>query len=113
VPETHVEPVAVSERDIHTLEISLEKLWEKARSVSDLLVRYKDENQELKGRVKELERLESQVRADLRAREQELERVGSELLRLQSNGSQAISQEEREALKARIKDLIAKINARL
>ncbi len=113
MPELQEEPVVVSERDLHTLESSLEKLWEKARRVSDLLIRLKDENQGLKERVRSLEQLESQLKTDLRTRELEVERLRSEALRLQSNGSQAFSQEEKEALKARVKDLITKINARL
>ncbi|HEY5615425.1 MAG TPA: hypothetical protein VIL52_05325 [Bacteroidota bacterium] len=113
MPETQVEPDVVSERNLHTLEASLEKLWEKARRVSDLLLRFKEENQSLKGRISELERLESQLRADVRSREQELERLGSEVVKLQSKGSQLFSEDEQEALRARIKDLIFKINSRL
>ncbi|MCI0706759.1 MAG: hypothetical protein L0Y80_04640 [Ignavibacteriae bacterium] len=113
MPDTQVEPDVVSESDLHTLEVSLEKLWEKARRVSDLLLRFKEENQGLQGRIAELERAESQLRADLRSREQELERLSSELTRLQANGSQLFSQDEKEALKAKIQDLISKINSRL
>jgi chromosome segregation ATPase len=113
LPETHVEPVVVSERDMQALEASLEKLWEKARRVSDLLLRYKEEIRVLKNRVKELEQQEAQLRSDLRERERELERTRAEVIRLQSNGSQLFSQEEKEVLKQRIKDLIGKINMRL
>ncbi len=113
VPELQEDPVVVSEKDLSTLEASLEKLWEKARRVSDLLLRLKDENRELKGRVQEFERQEAQWKADLRAREQELERLRAEMVRLQSNGSQAFTRVEKEELQQRVKDLIAKINARL
>jgi septal ring factor EnvC (AmiA/AmiB activator) len=113
LPETHVEPVVVSEREMQTLEASLEKLWEKARRVSDLLLRFKEENRVLKNRVKELEQLEVQLRSNLQERERELERVRAEVIRLQSNGSQMFTQEEKEVLRQRIKDLIGKINMRL
>ncbi len=108
-----MEPVVVSEREMQTLEASLEKLWEKARRVSDLLLRYKEENRVLKNRVKELEQLEAQLRSNLQERERELERVRAEVIRLQSNGSQMFTQEEKEVLRQRIKDLIGKINMRL
>jgi septal ring factor EnvC (AmiA/AmiB activator) len=108
-----VEPVVVSEREMQTLEASLEKLWEKARRVSDLLLRFKEENRVLKHRVKELEQLEAQLRSNLQERERELERVRAEVIRLQSNGSQMFTQEEKEVLRQRIKDLIGKINMRL
>ena len=113
MPETHVESDVVSDMDLNTLEVSLEKLWEKARRVSDLLLRFKEENQSLRGRVSELERLETQLRADLKSREQELQRLGSEINRLESSGSQLVSENEKEALKAKIQELISKINSRL
>ena len=103
----------MSEKDLHTLEASLEKLWEKARRVSDVLIRLQGENKELIARAREREQLESQLKSDLRARDQELERIRSEVLRLQSNGSQAFSRVEKEELQQRIKDLITKINSRL
>jgi predicted nucleic acid-binding Zn-ribbon protein len=93
--------------------MSLEKLWEKARRVSDLVLRLKEENQELRSRVSALEQAEAQWKSTLLMREQEVERLRSEVAKLQSNGSQLFSQEEKEALKQRIKDLIVKINARL
>ncbi len=108
-PESEI----VSGIDIRTLEASLERLWERARRVSELLTRLKEENVALKGRVHELEMAEKEMKVELRTREQEFERLRSELLKLQSNGSQVFTNDEKEALKARIKELIAKINSRL
>ena len=103
----------MTEHELHTLEASLEKLWEKARRVSDLLIRLQGENKELRIGLREHEMREAELRVDLRAREQEVERLRSEMLGLQSNGSQAFSREEKEELQQRIKDLISKINARV
>lgn len=103
----------MTEHELHTLEASLEKLWEKARRVSEVLLRLQGENKDLRIRLREHEMQVAQLKDDLRTREQDLERMRSELLGLQSNGSQAFSREEKEELQQRIKDLIAKINARV
>ena len=103
----------MTEHELHTLEASLEKLWEKARRVSDVLLRIQGENKDLRIRLREYEMQAAHMKDDLRAREHEVERLRSELLGLQSNGSQAFSREEKEELQQRIKDLIAKINARV
>ena len=104
--ELQVEPDITGGRDVQHMEASLQKLWEKAKQLSELLLRLKEENKVLRRRVEELERKEQQTARDLNGKEQEL-------LRLQSNGSGVFTHEEKEALVLRIKDLIAKINARL
>lgn len=88
------------------VESSLQKLWEKARRLSEALLRVQKENQALRRRVEELETMEKRLANELRGREQEL-------LKLQSNGSGMFTHEEKEALASKIKELIAKINARL
>ncbi len=113
MPEIHEEPVVVTEHELHTLEASLEKLWEKARRVSEVLLRLQGENKDLRIRLREHEMQAAQLKDDLRTREHDLERMRSELLGLQSNGSQAFSREEKEELQQKIKELIAKINARV
>lgn len=113
MPEQQVEPEVMSGKDIKTLESSLQLLWEKARQVSEALLQIKEANVALRNRVSELEAGERQLQEELAGRERELDRVRQELTRLQPNGSEVFSKEEKEALKARIKELITKINARL
>jgi hypothetical protein len=60
-----------------------------------------------------LEGNELRLKQELSGRERELERLRQEALRLQSDGSDMLTKEEKEALKGRIKDLIAKINSHL
>lgn len=92
--------------DIDQLEASLQKLWEKARKLSDILLRMKGENESLRRRIEELESKERQLTTDLHGKEQEC-------LKLQSNGSGMFTHEEKEAIANKIKELIAKINSRL
>lgn len=103
----------MSGKDIKTLETSLEALWDKARQVSEVLVQLKETNGVLHRKVDDLEIVEQNLKQELAARERELERMRQEALRLQSNGSNILTKEEKEALKARIKDLIGKINSHL
>lgn len=103
----------MSGKDIKTLETSLEALWDKARRVSEVLVQLKETNGVLQRKVEDFEIVELSLKQELVAKERELERLRQEALRLQSNGSNILTKEEKEALKARIKDLIGKINSHL
>lgn len=103
----------MSGKDTKSLETSLETLWEKARRVSEALVQLKETNTVLQRKVEDLESTEQRLKQELASKERELERLRQEALRLQSNGSNILTKEEKEALKARIKDLISKINSHL
>ena len=113
MPDQHVEAEVMSGKDIKTLELSLEALWEKARRVSDVLVQLKETNAALQKKVEDLESIERGLKQELSGKERELERLRQDALRLQSNGSNILTKEEKEALKARIKDLITRINSHL
>ena len=113
MPDQHVEAEVLSGKEIKSLESSLEALWEKARRVSEILAQMRETNTELRNRIESLESSDEILRRDLASKEQELDHLRREALRLQSNGSNFLTKEEKEALKARIKDLIIKINSRL
>jgi len=108
-----MEAEVISGKDIKTIETSLEALWDKARRVSEVLVQLKETNGVLQRKVEDLEAVEQNLKKELVARDRELERLRQDALRLQSNGSNILTKEEKEALKARIKDLIGKINSHL
>lgn len=108
-----MEPEVSNRSDVRTLEMSLQRLWEKARRVSEIVSDLKEENKTLQDRVAGLERAEQKLKNQLEEGERELERIRAELGRMQSNGNELFSKDEKEALKARIKELIAKINSRL
>jgi len=104
---------AVEKRSVQDIEDSLQRLWEKARAVSDLIVRLKNENKELRMQVeslKEQERLREEERS---ACVQQLEQLRAQLNEMQNQGQALIAKEEKEELKAKIRELIAKINSHL
>jgi hypothetical protein len=113
LPESQVESPAADQKGQSSLEASLQALWEKARRVSELLLQMRESNQLLHGRVTDLEYAEHQLKETLAGREKDLERLRHEVAKLQLNGSEAFTKEEKEALKAKIKEMVAKINARL
>jgi len=113
LPDQQTEAEVISGKDTKTIESSLEALWDKARRVSEVLVQLKETNGVLQKKVEGLESVEQNLKQELAAKERELERLRQDALRLQSNGSNILTKEEKEALKARIKDLIGKINSHL
>ena len=113
MPDQQVEAEVMSGKEIKTLESSLEALWEKARRVSEALVQMRESNGELLRKVGDLESAGERLKQELATKERELERLRQDALRLQTNGSNILTKEEKEALKARIKELIGKINSHL
>ena len=100
--------------DIGSLELALKTMWEKVRAASDLIGKLQYEKLELLGKVGELEKGLSSVRSDLLIKEQELKRLRAEHAQLMNaDGKDSFSEEEKEILKGRIKDIIAKINSHL
>ena len=111
--ELQVESEPTGKVDVRHLDEILQRLWEKARVVSESLTRFREENQSLKKRVTDLEHVERKLISEIQKSDGDLQKVRSELLKLQSNGSDLLTKEEKEALKARIKELISRINSRL
>jgi hypothetical protein len=111
--EQLVSAETTNKKDLRPLEDALQKLWEKARIVSEALLRLKAENKELRERISSLEGQERRALEDLQRRERELEQVRAQMTQIQSNGQNLFSKEETEALKARAEELITKINSRL
>jgi septal ring factor EnvC (AmiA/AmiB activator) len=111
--EQLIDAETADKKDLKQLEQSLQTLWEKARLVSDQLLRLKAENKELQSRISSLELRERRYSEELQHRERDLEEVRAQLAQMQSNGRSLFSKEESEALKLRLKELIMKINSRL
>jgi chromosome segregation ATPase len=99
--------------DIKDIESSLQKLWERARRLSEVILQLRKENEQLRSTLAEHQDSEHSLSASMRRKEQELAGVQAELKKLQQNGSSFLNREEKEALTAKIKELISKIDARL
>lgn len=113
MPEQREVAETVQNHTLQNIEESLQKLWEKAHAVSDLLVRLKNENKELRMQIESLTEKDRAHEAELQRRAQEIEHLRAQLAEVQSQGQALIVKEEQEELKAKLKELIAKINSHL
>ena len=129
--EQLIDTEMTDKKGLKRLEEALQILWEKARHVSDVLLRLKAENkelqnrilslelkeqhstEELQGRILSLELKERRSMEELQHQERDLKEIRIQLAQAQSNGSSLFSKEESEVLKSRLKELIVKINSRV
>ena len=101
-------------KDVKPVEEAVRSLWDKIRTATELITRLKQERATLQHRVSALEQELSTLRAALSSKEQDLKKVRSEYSQsLQGTNVLGASEEERDILKSKIHDLIAKINSHL
>ena len=106
-----VDPQAVDEStlpqgDVRSLESNLKALWESARRAAEIIASLRQERQALLARVAGLEREIQQARAEAaQARRQAAEHA--------QEGSVNFAGGERDLLAARVRELIAKLDAYL
>lgn len=124
-PQQNSEFDVAMARDPQNLEELFKPVWERVRQATETIQRLRAEKTGLAGRLQEAERasrekilnLEGEVRAlknDIVVREQEIKRLRIENAQLSSaDGQQAFSASERDILKERVRELIAKINSYL
>ena len=96
------------------IEESLRGFWERARAASNLIKQLRQEKGTILQRLDALENEVRSLRTELATRDQELKRMRTEHAQfVNSNGNEFFSIEERENLKNKVRDLIAKINSHL
>lgn len=101
-------------RDIVKIENALKSFWDKAHAASDIIEKYKTEQQYFKNNQIELEKQINKLRNELLSKEQELKKLQTEHSRLLNNlPSDGFIPVEKENLKIKIKDLLVKINSHL
>lgn len=101
-------------KDEEVIEETLRGLWGRARAASNLIGQLREERGAMNHRLNELDSELRSLRAELITRDQELKRLRAEHSQLiSSNGHEFFSADERESLKNKIRDLIAKINSHL
>ena len=113
MPEQLIDTEMSEKKGLKHLEEALQTLWDKARHVSDVLLRLKAENKELQSRILSLELKEHRSIEEIQHRERDLKEIRTQLAQIQTNGSSLFSKEESEVLKSRLKELIIKINSRV
>jgi len=115
-PETAGNPGAVEMPvdEVAHIETILRDLWEKLRSSARNIHDMREERNALRDKVSFLEQELENHKVGIQKKENEIKALRAEHLQLvNSNGKNALSEEEREFLKTKIRDLIVKINSYL
>ena len=102
-----------SPAEAHTLDLTLKSLWDKVRRAAEVIARLRVENSQLQSTVGRMQQELSQQKEDLIKREQEIRKLSAEKTEIQSARTSGFSNGEREALSARVKELLGKIESYL
>jgi chromosome segregation ATPase len=101
-------------KDASTMDEVLKSVWDKVRLATHLISQLREEKRAINNRLEELERQMASLRTELQSRDHEIKRLRTEHAQtVNTNGQQSFSEEEKEAIKNRIRDLISKINSYL
>lgn len=111
--QTEVESDVLTET--RNIEGAIRRLWDRARSAAEVIAQLREEKTALQSERDSLASELSRLRQDVARKEQEIKRlqVEHQQMAVSLQGNNTLTLDEREVLKGRIKDLIAKINSHL
>jgi chromosome segregation ATPase len=93
------------------IESQIKALWEKAQQAGELVARLREEKQALQSYNGQLQQEVAKLRAEMSTREQQLHKLTTTAN--ESKTAAIISNGEREQLTAKVKELLARIDAYL
>ncbi len=100
--------------DPKELEVEINNLWDKIKRASELIFLLREENQQLKEQNSSLVQKLEELKEKLTAKEQEISKIKAEYARVMNTAAGDIfTPQEKEALRKRINELIAKVNSHL
>ncbi len=99
--------------ELKAVESSLKALWDRARRTSEVIHGLREEKQELQAKVEQLENELRRLQQEMTKQEQTLRAVGATGDEASLRKAVVIGNGERDALAARIKFLLAKLEAYL
>jgi predicted RNase H-like nuclease (RuvC/YqgF family) len=99
--------------ELKAVESSLKALWERARRTSEVIHGLREEKRELQAKVEQMENEMRRLQQDMAKKEQTLRTVGATGDEASLKKAFIIGNGERDALAARIKLLLAKLEAYL
>ena len=109
-----VEMETNTSRDGNLIEGAFKAVWEKARAASDLIRQLREEKRGLSQRIVELEIELQKLQSASGKQDQELRSLKAEHAQLvNASDDNVLSADEKERLKSKVRDLIAKINSYL
>lgn len=112
--DRNMEPEIAAVKDARPLDEALRILWQRIRTATESLARLREENSSMRQLLQDMERQVASLRGEGLRKDEELKRLRAEQVHARSNdGSSGFAPEEKEILKARIREMIAKINSHL
>jgi DNA repair exonuclease SbcCD ATPase subunit len=100
-------------RDFKGLEGIFKTLWDRVRKAAELIEHLKDENRALCSQNAQLEQQVASLKAELTEKEEALREINEQHQEVLSHSNNLFTVEEKEAVKSRIRELIARINSHL
>jgi DNA repair exonuclease SbcCD ATPase subunit len=100
-------------RDSKGLEGIFRTLWDRVRKAAELIEHLKDENRALCSQNAQLEQQVASLKTELKEKQETLREINEQHQEVLSHSNNLYSEEEKEAVKSRIRELIARINSHL
>ena len=111
--EHQVDTEIGSAKESKILEVVFKTLWDKVKRAAELIEQFREENKNLKANIENLEAQVSSLQKELNQKEETLREIKEQSIQEMSRNNSLLTEEEKEAFKARIKDLVVKINSHL
>jgi hypothetical protein len=111
--EQQVDLEVGSNRDSRGLEGIFRKLWDHVRKAAELIEHLKNENRALHGTKVQLEEQIAALRTDLVEKKEAPRQVKEQNLQVLSHSNNSFSDQEKQILKSKIKELITRIDSHL
>lgn len=100
-------------RDSKGLEAVFRTLWDRVKKAAELIQHLKEENRALLSRAQGLEEQVSYLKKELSEKGEALQQMKEQQHEALSRGNNLFSDEDKEALKLKIKELLSRINSHL
>lgn len=88
-------------------------LWERVRLAGEAVIRLTDERKALRAHIAGLEDQSRKLQAELQKKDDQLRTLSAAQQQLQERGTGFLPNGEREALEARLRDLLSRLEAYL
>jgi chromosome segregation ATPase len=95
------------------IESAMKTLWEKARRAGEHIAALKEDNADLRSRLEDVQAQLEHLNEELVQRDQTISQLEAEQAEADSKREEVFSNGEREALAAKVKDLLARIDTYL
>jgi len=108
--ETEVDVI----KDNESIENLLKGFWERVQTLGEMVKQLRRDNNTLRNQIEQLESETAELRAKIHDKDLEYRRLRTEYSQIKSSQSaEFMSQQEREEIKNKIRELISKINSHL